>query len=68
VASLTVFIAAFERSVYGAATAAVDDSLARVVAVAVARDVTRVTIGGGTVMRASDPLVLRSPPLLESVA
>jgi hypothetical protein len=68
VASLTGFIAAFERSVYGAATAAVDDSLALIVSIAVARHVTRVTIGGGTVMRASDPLVLRSPPLLESVA
>jgi hypothetical protein len=67
-ASLTGFIAAFEERVYGAAAGAVDDSLAHTVAGAVAWHVTRTTICGEPGTRASDPLVLRAAPLLESIA
>jgi len=67
-ASLAAFIAAFEWRMYGPASAAGDESSARGVSLAVARLVTRSSLRGESVPRASAAVVFPSAPLLESPA
>lgn len=67
-ASLAAFIAAFERRMYGSASLANDASSARDVSLAVARLVSRSSLRGESVPRASADFGLPSMPLLESPA